>query len=81
VRSSIVSSSLLSGQPAFRSEKTIGSREKYDVMLCNRGESVRSEGVGRASAVEFFGLSFLVSERIRSSHCDGLQMSMHFVRG
>jgi len=59
VRSSIVSNSLLSGQSAFRSEKISGRREKYDVMLCNRGESVRSEGVGKASVVEFFGLSFL----------------------
>jgi hypothetical protein len=57
VRSSIVSSSLLSGQSAFRSEKISGRRETYDVMLCSRDGSVRSEG-GSASAVESFGPSF-----------------------
>ncbi len=52
-----MSSSLLSGQSAFRSEEISGRRETYDVMLCNRGGSVRSEG-GSASAVESFGPFF-----------------------
>ncbi len=70
MRSSIVSSSLLSGQSAFRSEKISGRRETYDVMLCSRDGSVRSEG-GNASAVESFGPSFLVSER--SYECISLE--------
>jgi len=64
VRSLIVSSSLLFGQSAFRSEKISGRRETYDVMLYSRDGSVRSEG-GSASAVESFGPPFLVTMLLR----------------